>query len=151
MTKGKLLIGNRRYSSWSLRGWLLVRLAGLDVTETVIPLAGGTTAAVKTATPSGLVPYLEHDGAEIWESLAIAEYAAEHAPSLWPADRVARAHARAISAEMHAGFRALRLAMPFNACRIFPALEHKPDVLADIARIDAIWSGTRAAWGEGGP
>jgi len=151
MTKGKLLIGNRRYSSWSLRGWLLVRLAGLDVTETVIPLAGGTTAAVKTATPSGLVPYLEHDGAEIWESLAIAEYAAEHTPSLWPADRVARAHARAISAEMHAGFRALRLAMPFNACRIFPALEHKPDVLADIARIDAIWSGTRAAWGEGGP
>jgi glutathione S-transferase len=146
-----LVIGNRRYSSWSLRGWLLVHLAGLDVTETLIPLAGGSTPAVKAATPAGLVPYLEHNGARIWESLAIAEYAAEQAPKLWPADRVARAHARSISAEMHAGFRGLRAAMPFNACRTFPGAGRNPESLADIARIEAIWTETRATWGAGGP
>ncbi len=151
MSDGKLVIGNRRYSSWSLRGWLLVRLAGLDVTEVVIPLAGGVTLAVLDATPAGLVPYLEHGGARIWESLAIAEYCAEHAPSLWPADKVARALARSIAAEMHAGFRGLRLAMPFNACRAFPGVGRNPDSLADIARVEEIWAETRAAWGGGGP
>jgi glutathione S-transferase len=142
MSMGRLLIGNRRYSSWSLRGWLLVRLAGLEVTETLIPLSEGATQALADATPTGLVPYLEHDGARIWESLSIAEYAAEHNPALWPADRVARAHARSISAEMHAGFRALRQAMPMNLCRSFPGRGRTPEVLADIARIETIWSET---------
>ena len=86
-TAGRLVIGSKRYSSWSLRGWLAVRFAGLEVEELVIPLAGGATPAVKAATPSGTVPFLEHEGARVWESLAICEYCAERAPDLWPADR----------------------------------------------------------------
>jgi glutathione S-transferase len=147
----KLYLGTRRYSSWSLRGWLMVRLAGLAPEEIVIPLAGGHTPAVHAISPSGLVPYFEHNGARIWESLAIAEYCAELTPALWPAERIARAHARAISAEMHAGFRALRLAMPMNLGRDYSGLGQTPDSLADIARIQAIWSTTRAQFGAGGP
>lgn len=142
MSEGRLVIGTRRYSSWSLRGWLVVRLAGLDVTEKVIPLAGGQTEGIRNVTPAGLVPYLEHRGARVWESLAIGEYCAELAPALWPRDRVARARARSIAAEMHAGFRPLRLAMPMNCGRIGRALAGgiASDVVADIGRIDAIWS-----------
>jgi glutathione S-transferase len=142
MADGSLVIGTRRYSSWSLRGWLAVRLAGLDVTETVIPLAGGATAAIKAATPAGMVPYLEHKGARVWESLAICEYCAELTPALWPADRVLRAQARSIAAEMHAGFRALRIAMPMNLGRV-RAVPVAPDVAADVARIEAIWRDAR--------
>ncbi|MBR0682708.1 glutathione S-transferase family protein [Roseomonas eburnea] len=149
MSKGRLVIGTKRYSSWSLRGWLAVRLAHLDVEEAVIPLAGGSTEAVKAVSPNGLVPYLEHDGARIWESLAIAEYCAEIAPLLWPADRPARAHARAIASEMHAGFRGLRMAMPMNLGRTFPGRGRTPDALADIARIEAIWA--EALRAQGGP
>ncbi len=148
----KLYIGTRRYSSWSLRGWLMVRLAGLAVEEVVIPLQGsGDTSAVKAVSPNGLVPYLEHDGAKIWESLAIAEYCAEIAPSLWPADRIARAHARAIAAEMHAGFRPLRIAMPMNLGRDYTGLGQTPESLADIAHIDNLFATTRATHGAGGP
>jgi glutathione S-transferase len=147
MPDGRLLIGNRRYSSWSLRGWLSVRLAGLDVEEVVLPMQPGVTPAIADATPAGLVPYLEHRGARIWESLAIAEYCAEHAPGLWPADRILRAHARAIAAEMHAGFRALRQAMPMNCGREFPGRGRTPECLADIVRIEAIWREARAASG----
>jgi len=146
-----LYLGTRRYSSWSLRGWLMVKLAGLNPEEIVIPLAGGNTPAVHAVSPSGLVPYFEHEGARIWESLAIAEYCAELAPALWPAERIARAQARAISAEMHAGFRALRLAMPMNLGRDYSGLGQTPEALADIARIEAIWSTTREAFGAGGP
>ena len=117
MSDGRIFIGTRRYSSWSMRGWLPVALAGLDVTEVVIPLAGGSTSAVKDQTPSGLVPYLEHNGARIWESLAIIEYCAEFDQTLWPKKRRPRAMARAIAAEMHAGFRDLRQAMPMNLGR----------------------------------
>ena len=147
MSDGKLVIGNKRYSSWSLRGWLLVRLAGLHVEEVVIPVAGGVTEALRDATPAGLVPYLEHNGARVWESLAIAEYCAEYAPALWPSDPVARAHARSIAAEMHAGFRALRMAMPFNACRVFPGAGRNAESLLDIARIETIWAEALAASG----
>jgi len=147
----KLTIGTRRYSSWSLRGWLMVKLAGLDAEEMVIPLQGGNTPGVKAVSPNGMVPYLEHDGAKIWESLAIAEYCAEIFPALWPAERIARAHARAIASEMHAGFRALRIAMPMNLGRDYKGLGQNPESLADIARIEAIWAGTRAEFGAGGP
>ncbi len=102
--------------------------------------AGGGSPEVRRLTPSGTVPYLEHGGARIWESLAILEYCAEIAPALWPADRVPRAHARAIAAEMHAGFRGLRMAMPMNILREFPGQGRTPDALADIARIEAIWA-----------
>lgn len=151
MTDGTLYIGTRRYSSWSLRGWLPVRLAGLDVAEVVIPLAGGATPAVKAVSPGGTVPYLEHQGAKLWESLAIAEYCAEAAPALWPADRIARAHARAIAAEMHAGFRELRMAMPMSLFRPAAGTCLTDGAAADIARIQAIWTGTRARFGAGGP
>lgn len=152
MTDGTLYIGTKRYSSWSLRGWLPVRLAGLNVEEVMIPLAGGVTTAVRAATKGGTVPYLRHNGAEMGESLAIAEYCAEFAPALWPADRVVRAHARAIASEMHAGYRELRMAMPMSLFR--PDADGKcttDGALADIARIDSIWRATRARFGAGGP
>lgn len=151
MTDGTLYIGTRRYSSWSLRGWLPVRLAGLDVAEQVIPLAGGTTPGVKAISPGGTVPYLEHNGAKIWESLAIAEYCAELHPALWPADRIARAHARAISGEMHAGFRELRMAMPMSLFRPAAGTCLTQGAAADIARIQSLWADTRAQYGAGGP
>ena len=148
MADGRLVIGTKRYSSWSLRGWLMVRLAGLEVEEVVVPLAGGGgTAAIKEISPNGLVPYLDHRGARMWESIAIAEYCSESAPNLWPADRVARAHARSIAAEMHAGFRALRIAMPMNLGRTFPGKGRNPESLADIARVEAIWAEALAAYG----
>ena len=152
MLDGRLIIGNKRYSSWSMRGWLAVHLAGLDVEEVVIPLAGtgaGSTPAIAQATPGGLVPYLEHRGARIWESIAIVEYCAEREPGLWPAERAARAHARSIAAQMHAGFRELRMAMPMNLGREFPGLGRTPGALADIAAIEAIWAEALAA--HGGP
>jgi glutathione S-transferase len=106
---------------------------------------------VKAVSPSGTVPYLEHDGARIWESLAIAEYCAELNRALWPAERVARAHARAISAEMHAGFRALRVAMPMNLGRDYAGLGQNPESLADVARIEMVWAETRIVFGQSGP
>jgi len=151
MAAGTLTLGTRRYSSWSLRGWLSVRLAGLDVAEVVIPLAGGETPAVKAATGGATVPFLEHDGIRLWESLAIAEYCAELHPPLWPADRAARAHARAIASEMHAGFRGLRQAMPMSLFRDARGAGRTPEALRDIARIETLWRDTRARFGAGGP
>ena len=150
MADGKLFIGTKRYSSWSLRGWLAVHLAGLDVEEVLIPLAGGGgTTAIKAATPAGLVPYLEHQGARVWESLAILEYCAEIAPALWPEDRVLRALLRSAASEMHAGFRGLRMAMPMNLGGSFPGRGGTPDALADIARIETVWAQCLDA--SGGP
>jgi glutathione S-transferase len=143
VSDGLLVIGTRRYSSWSLRGWLAVRLAGLDVEERLIPIAGGSTPDVVAATPSGTVPYLEHQGARVWESLAICEYCAEFAPELWPSDRRARARARSIASEMHAGFRSLRMAMPMNLGRD-RGLVLTAEVKADIARIEQIWREARS-------
>lgn len=150
MAEDRLVIGTQRYSSWSLRGWLCVRLAGLDVAVEVVPLAGaGQTKALKTLSPNGCVPYLEHRGAVVWDSLSIAEYCAEHNEFLWPTDRAARAWARSVAAEMHSGFRAVRSALPMNLGRNRPLAEPlAQDVHKDIARINAIWTeGT----GRGGP
>ena len=152
MPSGRLYIGTRRYSSWSLRGWLAVRLAKLDVEEVVIPLAGtghGGTPEIERISPSGLVPYLEHREVRVWETLAICEYCAEQEPALWPADAAARGHARSIVSEMHAGFRALREAMPMNLGRHAPGAGHTAGALADIARIEAIWK--EALDKSGGP
>jgi glutathione S-transferase len=152
MSDGRIFIGTRRYSSWSLRGWLPVALAGLDVTEVLIPISGGSTPAVKEQTPSGLVPFLEHNGARIWESLAIIEYCAEFDQTLWPKKRRARAVARSIAAEMHAGFRDLRQAMPMNLGREdYGGLGQTAGALGDIARVEAIWAEARAEFGEDGP
>jgi glutathione S-transferase len=152
MADGTLVIGTRRYSSWSMRGWLAVRLAGLDVVEEVIPLEGnGATAAVRARSPSGTVPYLEHRGHRVWESLAILEYCAEFSAAIWPADLAARTQARVIATEMHGGFRDLREAMPMNLGRELPGRTVPPGARADLIRIEQLWSETRLGFGEGGP
>ena len=152
MPDGTLYIGHRRYSSWSMRGWMAVRLAGLDVEVVVIRFVRpGPTPAIAALSPNGLVPYLEHRGARVWESLAVCGYCAEVAPALWPADRVARAHARSIAAEMHGGFRELRQAMWMNLGRDFAGLGRTPGALADVARIEAMWADTRDRFGAAGP
>ncbi len=151
MSSSAIYLGNRRYSSWSLRGWLCVKLAGLAVEEIVIPMTEGGTPAIQQTSPSGLVPYLVHAGAEVWDSLAIAEYCAEHNPALWPSEPAVRAWARAMAAEMHAGFRELRIAMPMNLGRDFAGRGRTAGALKDIARIEALWAQTRARYGAGGP
>ena len=152
MPEGRLYIGNRRYSSWSMRGWLAVKLAKLDVEEVLIHFSRpGPTPAIGKLSPNGLVPYLEHRGACVWESLAVCEYCAELEPALWPSDRTVRAHARAISAEMHAGFAGLRQSMWMNLGRDFSGLGRTPEALADIARIETMWADTRQRFGGGGP
>lgn len=152
MSDGTLLLGTRRYSSWSLRGWLAVRLAGLDVEDVVIRLeGGGAGSAVSQRSPSGLVPFLEHRGVQVWESLAILEYCAEVFPALWPGERAARARARSISAEMHAGFRGVRQAMPMVLGRSGAGRGQSAAALEDIARIETLWRETRAQFGAGGP
>ncbi len=156
MPDGTLYIGTKRNSSWSLRGWLPVHLAGLDVEEVLIPLGQPDTASrIAAVSPNGLVPCLHHKGAVVWESVAIGEYCAEIAPALWPSDAKARAHARSIAAEMHAGFRPLRQAMWMNTGAEFSARAaghgRTPEALADIARIEAIWADTRGRFGAGGP
>lgn len=151
MSDGTLYIGHKRYSSWSMRGWLAVKLAGLDVDVQVIRFTRpGPTKAIAELSPNGLVPFLKHNGAEVWESLAICDYCAELNPALWPKDRAARAHARSISAEMHAGFRELRMAMWMNLGRDFSGHGRTPGALNDIARIEALWADTRSRFGGGG-
>ena len=150
----KLVLGNRNYSSWSLRGWLLVRHAGLAAEEIVIPLrTPGTSDAIRRYSPSGKVPALVDGDLVVWDSLALAEYCAEQAPQagLWPADATARAVARSVSAEMHSGFQALRGAWPMNLKRNGPAVAPTPDVAADIARISKVWAECRARFGAAGP
>ncbi len=117
-----LVIGDHNLSSWSLRPWLALRVAGIDFAERVIRLGRPQTRAeILELSPSGRVPCLIDGDRVIWDSLAICEYAAELAPSLWPADAGIRARARAVSAEMHAGFAALRQNMPMAVCASRPA------------------------------
>ena len=144
----RIHIGNRRFSSWSMRGWLAVQEAGLQVEEVVIPLAGGRTPEV-FALPGRSVPFLEHDGNRVWESLAIVEYCAELHPALWPADRPARTRARVIASEMHAGFRALRMAWPMDLGIDGRDAPRSADVLEDVARIETLWRDALAM--SGGP
>ena len=109
MTEGVLYIGQRRYSSWSMRGWLAVELAGLDVDVRVLQFTRpGPTKAIAEVSPNGLVPFLEHNGARVWESLAICDYCAELAAGAVAGGPGGKGHARSMSAEMHAGFRELR-------------------------------------------
>lgn len=150
--KSRIFLGAARYSSWSLRGWLLVRLAGLEVEEVFVRLEGNSSPEVKAVSPSGRVPYLEHEGAQVWESLAIAEYCADISPALWPAERRAKAWARSVAAEMHGGFSALRIAMPMIMDRPdYAGLRQTPEALADIARIETLWTQTKDEFGAGGP
>ncbi|MBT5810332.1 MAG: glutathione S-transferase family protein [Rhodospirillaceae bacterium] len=143
----ELVIGNKNYSSWSLRPWLAMRAAGLDFTETVIPLDhDDTRSRILAHSPAGRVPVLHDGDVVVWESLAICEYIAEQYPTLWPSEAKARAAARAVSAEMHAGFMEVRKAMPMN-CRRAPAkIFTTPEIDADIARIFDIWRDCRSRY-----
>lgn len=140
----ELYIGNKNYSSWSLRAWLLLRHLGLDFTEhTVSVAARDYNPALKPIAGNARVPCLHEDGFQIWESLAIGEYLAERHPELWPADARARARARSIAAEMHAGFGHLRKAMPFNLKYRLRGKAASADVQREIDRVVEIWADAR--------
>jgi glutathione S-transferase len=152
-----LVIGNKNYSSWSLRGWLMARIAGIEFDEVVIPLDLPTTqAAIRKYSPSGRVPVLVHRGLAVWESLAIAEYLNDLKPesTLWPPSAAARAHARSLSTEMHAGFPDLRASMPMNIRSSYPGRGMTPGVRNDIERITSAWRDCRkrfsGAWQDNG-
>ncbi len=142
MDAATLTISSRNYSSWSLRAWLLCKMAGLDVDVKTVSIDDPTNRAeLLLLSPSVLVPRLEHDGAKIWDTLSIAEYLAELRPAagLLPADRVIRAHCRSICGEMHAGFYNLRSALPMNIKAHYPNFKTWAGAKPDIARVFAIW------------
>ena len=147
----KLVIGDKNYSSWSMRPWVMMKHAGIPFDEVLVPLREpDTQARIREYAPSGKVPCLvTDDGQSIWETLAILETLAERYPQheIWPRDAAARAHARAISSEMHAGFAQLRENMSMNVRAQRAGKGATPGTLADIARIDSIWSECLARYG----
>jgi glutathione S-transferase len=148
-----LMIGNKNYSSWSFRPWIAMRNAGIAFSETVISLdAPEFKPQVTKISGTGKVPALADGEVHVWESLAILEYLAEKFPEaqLWPADASARAHARAIACEMHAGFVPLRRHCPMNMWRPVKPRELPPDVVTNVRRIDAMWTECRARYGKNG-
>ena len=149
-----LLIGNKNYSSWSLRPWIAMKVAGIAFAEQVISLdASDFKARVGQISATGKVPALADGQTQVWESLAILEYLAEKFPQagLWPAQPAARAHARSIAAEMHAGFLPLRRHYPMNIWRPVRRREPVPEVVEHISRIDAMWTDCRTRFGQAGP
>jgi len=149
-----LVIGTRRYSTWSLRPWLALFEVGaaLDVVEIRLRNPPHTKAEILQHSPSGKVPLLIHGDLKIWDSLAVCEYVAELFPEsqLWPGDRAARAVARAVSAEMHSGFQTLRQLCPMDLCQTFDPPEMTEDLRQDLARIEALWSDCRDRFGQSG-
>ncbi len=150
----RLIIANKAYSSWSLRPWLLMRKFDLPFDEIVIPLDTSTTAAsIARHSPAGKLPILRDGDVTVWDSLAILEYLAERRPhmAIWPTDVAARARARSLAAEMHAGFVALRRSLPMNMRRAGrpPVTGFDAAVIADIARVEAAWADALAH--SGGP
>ena len=139
-----LVVGNKNYSSWSLRPWLAMKALGIPFQELRIPLYGeGSKEKILAHSPAGKVPCLVDGGLRVWDSLAIMEYLAERHPGVWPADAALRARARSISAEMHSGFPNLRNHMSMNIRRRHPGKGRTPEVLAEIRRIVEIWSECR--------
>ena len=154
MSELTLAIGNKNYSSWSLRPWLVLKQFGIPFTEICIPLYGSDTKEkILRHSPAGKVPVLHDGDITVWDSLAICEYLAEHFPEqqLWPAPPAARALARSICAEMHTGFADLRHHMTMNTRGHFPGKGMTPDVAQDIVRIQAIWRDCRTRAAHGGP
>lgn len=150
----KLIVGNKNYSSWSMRPWIAMKVAGIPFEETVISLdAPDFKATVRPYSGTGKVPVLIDGDVSVWESLAILEYLAEKFPDagLWPADRAARALARAVANEMHAGFLPLRRLLPMNMWRPVIKRELTPEAAANVARIEAMWGQCRSRFGQGGP
>jgi glutathione S-transferase len=153
MAEFTIYLGNKNYSSWSLRPWLALKQTGAAFEEVLIPLDQPDSAVnLRRRSPSGRVPVLQHGALTIWESLAICEYLAEQFPAarLWPDDREARAHARAVSNEMHGGFAALRDNLPMDISRRWPLGNRMAKVGADVERIAAIWRECRARFGSRG-
>jgi glutathione S-transferase len=153
MAEFTIYIGNKNYSSWSLRGWLTLKQAGVAFTEVLIPLRDATTRSeILRYSPSGRLPALRHGDFTVWDSLAIGEYLAEifSGKRLWPEEPRAREVARAVSAEMHSGFSALRTHLPMNMRSSFPHRGVTPEAQADINRITALWRDCRKRFGEGG-
>ncbi len=149
-----LVIGNKNYSSWSLRGWLMARIAGIEFEELVIPLdLPETQPEIRKHSPSGRLPVLLHRGLAVWESLAIGEYLNDLKPEagLWPAATAARAHARSISCEILAGFAELRSNMPMNIRASYPGKGMTPAVRADIERITGLWRDCRKRFAGAAP
>lgn len=153
MAELTLIIGNKNYSSWSLRPWLVLKQIGVEFAEVRIPLYGATSRQeILRYSAAGKVPILQHGNITIWESLAICEYLAETFPNtnLWPEEKATRAIARSISNEMHAGFSHVRSQMPMNMRARFPRKEMSPEVQAESDRIFTIWRDTRQQFGAGG-
>jgi glutathione S-transferase len=149
-----LIIGNKNYSSWSMRPWIAMKVAGIAFAEQVYSLdAPDFKEHVNKVSGSGKVPALADGDVHVWESLAILEYLAERFPEakLWPSDRKARALARSIAAEMHAGFMPLRRHLPMNVWRPVKPRELTPDVVANVQRIEHVWTDCRTRYGQGGP
>lgn len=151
----KLVIGNKNYSSWSMRPWLAMRANDIAFEEILIPLYTGAVdkQRILDVTRSGKVPALIDGDVTIWDSLSIIEYVAERFPAsrLWPEDRAGRAHARSISAEMHSGFGPLRNECGMNLHRPVGAIALSDDARANIARIEQIWTECRERYGKSGP
>ncbi len=150
MSSARLIIGNYNYSSWSLRAWLVARASGLKFEVLRLPLdTPEFMRRIPEYSPSRCVPVLHHGGRVIWDSLAIAEYLAEQFPAaaLWPADPATRAAARSVSAEMHAGFGALRQCMPMNCRATGRRVLATPALNSDIARIGEIWADALSSHG----
>ncbi len=150
MAKAVLTISSKNYGAWSLRGWLMARLAGLDFTEKVIPPDDpAMKAEMLLLSSSMLVPSLQHNGVKVWDTLAIGEYLNEIRPKagLLPADVAARAHCRAICGEMHSGFASLRGALPMNIKAHFPNFKIWSRAQADIDRVLAIWKECFSSYG----
>jgi glutathione S-transferase len=142
MPQTTLTISSKNYSSWSLRGWLLCRFAGLEFSERMVSADdAGAKAEMLLLAPSILVPRLDHEKVKVWDTLAIAEYLHEVRPKagLLPADRAARAHCRAICGEMHSGFTSLRSALPMNLKGHFPNFKVWSRAITDIERVLQIW------------
>jgi len=153
MSSSKLIIGNKNYSSWSLRGWLATRQAGIDFEEVLVDLGEPNfKKALRSHSKSAKVPVLIDGDREIWDTLAIIEYLFELRPEagLWPLDQAARAKARSIAAEMHSSFGALRGSMPMNIRKSLPGLGREPGVQEDIDRITEIWRDCRSAAADNG-
>jgi glutathione S-transferase len=150
----KLIIGNKNYSSWSMRPWIAMKVAGIPFEETVISLnAPDFKAQVGAVSGTGKVPVLIDGNVQVWESLAILEYLAEKFPNagLWPGDAAARAHARAVANEMHAGFLPLRRLLPMNMWRPVIKRDLTPEVETNVAHIETMWADCRARFGKSGP
>ena len=148
-----LVIGNKNYSSWSLRPWLAMRQLGIDFSEVQIALYRPESSQhIRRYSPAGKVPVLLDGSITVWDSLAILDYLAECLPTLhwWPTDNAARAIARSVCAEMHSGFQALRHNMPMNCRAKLPGKGMTPDVQTDIDRITAIWRDCRQTFGVDG-